>query len=385
MNRKTLMLLTISSILFVSTACRAIIKDEADEVQSIGTSIGQGTENVEQAALRIWDLMDENRFADLPLAVDALNTADQLEDLRERLAQPIDFQWKVIRGENNDALANYHYFISLPQYYKDPERRPFAQISCTINLAAKEQVITQMTVFLEEEVDQKGYDKAGVSPGLLSEKERYEIKNRTIRTVLDSLQAVGMLEDPISVFSNALTSLENEVPVERADFSNLIGYAFSENQFYLFKILLPYYNENVYATRGVLPRTMEDVNYLLREAMLEQIDLLIASDFNSVDKAISTGNACTATPTEAFSPEAVETIRSFIMEAELEMAIDRFQRLQIPEDIRNQLQLYCSANIWIEERWPLVREGVENYIKLLTMNSVIVSNMLDDLTALESR
>ena len=177
MNRKTLMLLTISSILFVSTACRAIIKDEADEVQSIGTSIGQGTENVEQAALRIWDLMDENRFADLPLAVDALNTADQLEDLRERLAQPIDFQWKVIRGENNDALANYHYFISLPQYYKDPERRPFAQISCTINLAAKEQVNKQMTVFLEEEVDQKGYDKAGDSPGLMSEKERYEIKN----------------------------------------------------------------------------------------------------------------------------------------------------------------------------------------------------------------
>ncbi|MEL7421642.1 MAG: hypothetical protein AAFN81_01570 [Bacteroidota bacterium] len=80
-----------------------------------------------------------------------------------------------------------------------------------------------------------------------------------------------------------------------------------------------------------------------------------------------------------------EAIRSFIMEAELEMAIDRFQRLQIPEDMRNQLQLYCSANTWIEERWPLVREGVENYIKLLTMNSVIVSNMLDDLTALESR
>ncbi|MEO0874147.1 MAG: hypothetical protein AAFY48_06015 [Bacteroidota bacterium] len=80
-----------------------------------------------------------------------------------------------------------------------------------------------------------------------------------------------------------------------------------------------------------------------------------------------------------------EAIRSFIMEAELEMAIDRFQRLQIPEDTRSQLQLYCSANTWMEKRILLVKEGGENYTRLLTIRSVIVSNMLSDLTALAGK
>lgn len=344
------------------------------------------SQDFDRVALQFWSLLNDNRIDEIESRVNGFIDKERLEKLRGELSQPINYDWKIVKGVSNNFSTNYSYFVSLPQYINDPERVPFIQILCKLDSSQDSIKASKISLLFNGEVNQKEFNRSGINPSSLSLKELYEIKYRTVHTVLDSLNQGEIEDDFISTISRILQNLENDEVIQASDSMVMSNYTYSENSFYSIGILLPFFNENIKLDASrYRDQRLEDANYLLRDELLKELDFVL-SNYKSrqeVNNYVYVNDECLIDPTEEFSPKIAEDIRHLITQAQITAGVERFMRVKLPLQVINRLVLYCSVSRWIGGRFQLVKRGEESSSKLLTMNSIMVSSMLNYLSDLE--
>lgn len=375
-------ILPIVLLVFLVISARSQSCKNDSGLLSVNERSSQKSYEIEKFVLQFWYLI---KVKDLKSAEKFVQNPEHLEAIFEKLKEPIDYQWRIIRSINNKSQKLIiDMFVSYPRYLGDPQRKLILQIRGTINENGN--AFESIQSFFEERIDTKKFIEDGIYPNLLALPQLYLIKNRTARTVLDSVATSGMTNEFFTLSNRILEKLENNERINPEDLVNLIeNHVSSEVAFFHVKLFGDHYNKYVLSGKKMFDNSIEESNYFLREGILISIDDKLSMNDDFVPFSYTSEDSCRAILGKTKDKEIFPETRNQLALANTDHAIQLLLKSSLPQEIKKELEIFCGAEFWLETRYEDVKKGRESYVKLFALTSIMTRRMLEIMSQYEKK